>query len=372
METAAVTNLPPNVTPDMLRADFWLDRAPDADTPLIASEETAAFNAGVYTTLDITAVLDVPDVLPRSLIEAEMRAYMPQSTLYGAKGEVIPPSIFERRLYDACIDGDPVSVRFGLVTQRTDVRAFPLACICLRDPFDFAIDRIQETTVDVGWPVAVVAIDPNETNYFCLTPHYWGWVRAEHVALGLRKQAAYHVTAEPFVVTIASQGMISLGTWDGRLTSQMGTHLPLTEGGNLPNETPDYWCLRLPVYAEEAESSYIYPQEGIVSRHMGDFHLGYLPPTLRSVFTQAFKLLGERYTWGGSRMGIFGRDCSRMIRDVYATTGVQLPRNGDQQAQVCREIVAFTPEMDDAARKAALVEQVPPGAILELAGHVML
>lgn len=373
MDTAAQIHFPPNVTPEMLHAEFWLDRVPDPDAPLIAPEQIAAFNARVHETLRIPAVLDVPDELPRALIEAKMRAYMPQRTMYGAKGEIIPQAVFEKRLYDAQIDGDPVSVRFGLITQRTSVRAFPLARICLRDPFDYAFDRLQETTVDVGWPVAVIATNGREeTSYFCLTPHYWGWVRADHVELGPREQATYHVTREPFVVSVASRGTISLGTWGSQLTCQMGTRLPLTEGENLPNETPDYWCLRLPVYAKEADSAYIYPQEGIVSRHMGDFHLGYLPPTLRSIFTQAFTLLGERYAWGGSRMGIFGRDCSRTIRDVYATTGIQLPRNGDQQAKVCRKVVDFTPDMDGNARRTALIEQVPPGAILELPGHVML
>ncbi len=112
--------------------------------------------------------------------------------------------------------------------------------------------------------------------------------------------------------------------------------------------------------------------EGYTADDAGQFSNGYLSPTLSSIVTQAFKLLGERYAWGGSRMGIFGRDCSRMIRDVYATTGVQLPRNGEQHAQVCHEVVAFIPEMEDDGRRAALVKGVPPGAILECPGHVML
>jgi cell wall-associated NlpC family hydrolase len=78
---------------------------------------------------------------------------------------------------------------------------------------------------------------------------------------------------------------------------------------------------------------------------------------------QAFKMLGEPYAWGGSRMGIFGRDCSRFTRDIYATTGLILPRNGSQQQRVCPTQIVFTLDMADADRKTALCEKAAPGAI---------
>ena len=138
----------------------------------------------------------------------------------------------------------------------------------------------------------------------------------------------------------------------------MGTRLPLI------GETSAIYQTLLPL----AHESPI--MQGAARKD--DFAVGYLPPTRRTLFTQAFKMLGEPYAWGGSRFGIFGRDCSRFIRDVYATTGIYLPRNGGQQGQVGHATAVFTPDMDASARKTLLVDSVSPGAILQLPGHVML
>lgn len=346
--------LPPLVTPDMLNPDFWLARAAGADNVLLSPGEMATFNAAVHTRLGIPPVVDLPDSLPRDEIEAHMRAYLPSHPLYGVSGTLLAPAWFENLLHEARFNG----VRFGLAIRRTDVRAFPTAALCLRDPFAFALDRIQETTIDVGWPVAPVAEDASGHWVFCLTPHYWGWVRAEHIALGSREAVSEYVNTEPFVTVTASRALVALPT-DGGITPQMGTRLPL-------EDSVDSVCrVSIPRRASDGRLSFA---EGITR----DVTPGYRPCTRRTVFEQAFMLLGEPYAWGGSRLGIFGRDCSRFVRDSYAVTGIRLPRNGSQQAVVCAEQAAFDPDMPDAARKAALIERVSPGAILVLPGHVMV
>lgn len=360
-------HIPPDVTPDMLQPEFWLERAADPDAVLMDSGAVETFNTHVSEMLAIPRVLELPDMLPREEVAARMAAHIPTMTLYTADGRPEHKAFFENCLRDAYPKHDPVSVRFGLVIQRTEVRAFPTSCVYTRDPFDFAFDRLQETTIDLGWPVAIVAEDDSRGKwFFCLTPLYWGWVRAAHIATGSRNDIAANTTSEPFIVTIASRGLIG----QTGCTPQMGTRLPLVEDINEKKEPPEFWRLRLPARRDHDGS--LFPAEGIAPTRSGDFHLGYLPLTLRSLFTQAFKMLGESYAWGGSRMGIFGRDCSRFIKDVYATTGVILPRNGSQQGQVCRTAVTFTPDMNDNDRQAALVESVSPGAILVFPGHVML
>jgi hypothetical protein len=209
----------------MLQPEFWLDRVSDPDAVLMGSDAIEAFNARVYEVLDIPHVFDLPDNLPRDDVVVRMAAYTPTGTLYTAEGDPAHRSFFEKRLKDAHPKSDPVPVRFGLVTQRTDVSAFPTPFVYTRDPFDFAFDRLQETTIDIGWPVAVVG----EVGYkgkwlFCLTPQYWGWVRTAHIAIGTRAEAAYNGSREPFIVTIASRGLIDC------CAPQMGTRLPLIEG----------------------------------------------------------------------------------------------------------------------------------------------
>lgn len=354
--------LAPHVTLDHLDAAFWLDRAPDPDVPLLAPDQIAGFNAQVYERLNIPPVLSLPDALPRVEVEAPMRAFLPGQTHYNAEGQPVQPEVFERAL-ESMLKGlaDPLPVRFGLVTRRTDVRAFPTGGVITSRPFDYALDRLQETTVDVGWPVAILVTTPDDQWAFGLTPLYWGWLRLDHLVPGRREMIAAYATAEPFIVTTAAWGgLISLVSGQP-LAAQMGTRLPLIE------ETPEVYHTLLPSVTG-TEAAIV--AAGAARRE--DFSPDYLPFTLRTLFTQAFALLGEPYAWGGSRFGLAGRDCSRLVQDVYAVAGVRLPRNGDQQAQSCRPAAVFTPDMDEATRRALLVDAVPPGAILELRGHVMV
>jgi hypothetical protein len=349
--------LAPHVTVDMLDAAFWLERALDPDAPLLAPEQITAFNARVHDVLGIPPVLSLPDTLPCDEVVAQMRAYIPNRVLYDMKGQPVEPASFEKMPAQVMdILSDPVRVHFGLATQCANVRAFPTAAIYTSKPFDYAFDRFQETTVDVGWPVAIVGTSHNEDLFFCLTPLYWGWIhRAYVVSLGDREILASYTTAEPFIMTTASWGGLVNVLTGQAFTSQMGTRLPLA------GETGEVYETRLPA-----------PHFAPGYTRKDDFAVGYLPLTVRSLFTQAFRLLGEPYAWGGSRFGVFGRDCSRMVQDVYATTGVRLPRNSDQQGRACYPTAIFTPDMDDETRRVTLVEKVSPGALLELPGHIVM
>jgi len=340
----------------MNNAPFWIERLPEPDRPL--SDEITAFNRRVYTTLGIPAILDLPNVLPRAEVEAQMRAFIPSNPRYDAAGQLLTPAFFEQFL-DPITLPDPVPVRLGLITQWTTVRALPTAQVITSRPFEYALDRIQETSVDWGWPVAVLAA--SGAWCFGLTPLYWGWMRTDHIAYTTREQIAAYAQADPYVVTISGRGLVALA--DDGITPQMGTRLPLHA------KTDQVYQLAVP---QRLPDGMLHMADGFASRETGEFHDNYLPCTQRTLFTQAFKLLGEPYAWGDARMGIFGRDCSRFVQDVYGVTGIRLPRNGDQQARVCRTQAVFTPEMTDEMRRALLVEQVMPGALLFLPGHVML
>ena len=100
-----------------------------------------------------------------------------------------------------------------------------------------------------------------------------------------------------------------------------------------------------------------------------DVSIGFLSYTARNFYRQVFKLEGYPYGWGD----LFdGRDCSRLVMDVFSTFGFNMPRNSRRQA-------AFNP----AGRKdtAGLSEKDKIGiikslggrpALLYMPGHIML
>jgi cell wall-associated NlpC family hydrolase len=85
-----------------------------------------------------------------------------------------------------------------------------------------------------------------------------------------------------------------------------------------------------------------------------------LAPTRASLAQSAFELLGERYAWGDSRLGQFGRDCSRLVKDVYASIGITLARNADEQEAT----LPLAPQQD--------LQTLQLGDLLFIPGHVML
>ena len=56
----------------------------------------------------------------------------------------------------------------------------------------------------------------------------------------------------------------------------------------------------------------------------------------RRVIEEALRYRGTPYVYGGNSRG--GVDCSGLVRNCYATTGVQLPRRASEQARIGQEV----------------------------------
>ena len=353
----------PNVTPEMLLADFWLERVPAPDAPRLDAAAIAAYNTSVPDVIGVPPVLDLPDRIAADVVRAALPAF-PDAPRYDADGALFSPSYWDTLRGVMALDAlpDEITPRFGVAVRRTAVRDFPTDRIALKAPGDLPFDRFSETTIDVGWPVAVVHQSTNGW-IFALTPHYWGWLHRADVALADRATVAEFVNAPSFAVAIAPWAELAVAGGGKPATIQMGTRLPLESSGALilPRRAPDGGLT--------FTQGYPLPDfpGGIPA-----WHTGYLPASPRALLDQAFKLLGEPYAWGGMRLGRPGRDCSRLTRDVWATTGILLPRNSGQQGRIGRTVATFPADEAPPDRAARLSASGAPADLLLLPGHVML
>ena len=95
----------------------------------------------------------------------------------------------------------------------------------------------------------------------------------------------------------------------------------------------------------------------------------FLPLTGRTILTQAFKLYGAPYGWGGLKGGW---DCSSFLRDVFLTMGVTLPRNSGAQSRI-GEVLATFPNKEKEEKKREFLDQALPAAtFVKLDNHIML
>jgi hypothetical protein len=93
-----------------------------------------------------------------------------------------------------------------------------------------------------------------------------------------------------------------------------------------------------------------------------------LPFTPRHVARLSRELAGEPYGWGG----LGGkRDCSALVRDIFAPFGLWLPRNSSEQA-VAGKFTSFR-NLSSAEKEALIVrEGAPWRTLLWTPGHIML
>jgi hypothetical protein len=345
----------------MLDAAFWLARAGDSEASILDPVGIAAFNADVRRVMAAPAIADLPATLDGEAVRAAIPP-RPETAYYDVTGAPLSGAAWQTIEANTGAVPDRVTLRFGLTTRRCGLRSFPTASPALKEPGQFAFDRFQETAIDAGWPVAAAHTSTDGAWPFVRTPLNWGWLPAGCVAFTDRDTVQAFAAGEPFVVAAASRAGVAMP--DGaHVLVQMGTRLPLAGR--------DAVAMRVGVPRRDAGGR-LALAEGYIAAGDDAWHEGYMPCTLRTVFERAFSLLGEGYAWGGSRVDVFGRDCSRLVKDVWATAGVLLPRNSGEQGRVGVTVARFEPGDSPSRRAEILASQVPPGALLILPGHVML
>lgn len=354
----------PHVRPEMLLADYWLNRIPQPDTPLLTPDEAGVFNARVHTTVGLPPVFSLPESIPADEVRQHLMA-VPSNACYDVDGTPIPQSTWESIHANIAADTipDPAPVRWALTTRYAPLRTLPTDLTALKNPTDLPFDRLQESSLDIGWPVAVLHSTVDGEWIFGLTPGYWGWLRAQHVAFTDFQTASDFVNADPALMVQAAWGDIALPGGAHHRPAKMATRLPLLGEHN---------GLHQVLVPRVDAAGQLDPTVGYVATVDPDWVEGLLPLTLRTVITQAFKPLGEPYAWGGMRLGRTGRDCSRLVWDAWASAGIYLPRNSNTQAAVGITVAHFDPDEPNSMRLAQIERAVPPGALLFLPGHVML
>lgn len=361
-------SLVPGTSADMNTPGYWIGQHPDPDRQVMTYTEIAAFNA--QTLKNDNSIADIAtfnDTVSGEKLKAELSArlgFIKVSGYYLAGGKQ-PDKTWWKRLKDNLNLGaieSQVTVRFGLITGFSDQRALPLTQGLYRKDSNLSLDRLQENTLDIAAPVAVLHQSRDGLWLYVAAATTRGWVRADRVALCEHDILKDYIWSEKIAIVTAANADIfadeNLRIFVGRV--QMGAKLTVLEDSDakkfrvlVPTRNQDGTCTMKAAYVQTSEA-----------------RLGYLPYTPRAIINQAFKLLHTPYGWGGQ----FGeQDCSRFLQEVFATVGLILPRNSAQQALVGRLIYA-NPKKGAVGDKLTILSQhaIPALTILYMNGHIML
>ena len=219
-----------------------------------------------------------------------------------------------------------------MVTRRSYIKSYPTEDRIFKNPQDYDLDRLMETSVNICEPCLILHESKDKQWYFVKTYRYNGWIKKEYVAVGDKDSILKYLKAKDFLVVTGRRIYTGFNPFEKGISMvpiDMGVKLPLVEKEEVWETIYDmYPCGSYVVWFPMRlyDGSLKFTQT-LISRSE-DVHYGHLPYTEENIIRQSFKCLGERYGWGGE---FFGRDCSSLVVDVFSTMGLIIPRNTSQQ-----------------------------------------
>jgi cell wall-associated NlpC family hydrolase len=255
------------------------------------------------------------------------------------------------------LTGKNQKTRYALTINYTNQKIIPTQRSLLKKKNQIYFDRNQNSALDIATPVAILHSNYDGSWHYGIGPSSSGWIEDRDIAFGKRDEILNYLSSKNFIVTTSAKTAILIGG---------GYHDYLRMGVKLPSiMTIDDMTMVL-VPTRNKEGNLIFSNATLKTANV---HKGYLPYTQKNILAQAFKFLHMPYGWGG----MYGeQDCSKFLQEIYATTGLRIPRNSASQSNMGNAKVELNSFAKD-SRHQQLNEWGKAGvSILHLKGHIVL
>lgn len=364
----------PDVTPQMLQADYWIRKIKDPDRVILNTDQIKNFNRAIVGQLpdSVYNLADYPDSISRERLTGLIDYPFPTEPSYMGT-EAVGASYWQKLKEQMNLEGlqELNQIKYGFTVKRGNLKVYPTADIIGDEPGDPGFDLFQNSSILAAEPVVILHHSLDGQWYYVQMYNCGGWLPVEDVAVCDRNTWLDYQNEPDFLVVTGSRIRLDnepLLPEISEMEFTMGTRLPLVEPGELPDSIRDRrvcqnYVVKLPVRNSSGQLEFTPAPIPISS----DVKVGYLPYTRANILRQAFKMQGERYCWGGM---LDGRDCSALVMELYRCFGFKLARNSDVQEASAGKTIKF--EGCSVAEREELLKKVSPGASLHFPGHEML
>ncbi len=345
-------------------AEFWINKTEQPNKAVMNEKEIEHFNDNIaYKQKRLNYFRDIPTTYSSIWIKEKMlKGFdgIKLSASYFEDGYKIPKSFYKEIKKEMNLDSlskKETQTRYALTVNYTDQKIIPTELSLLKKKSQIHFDRNQNSALDIATPLAIVYATKDGLWYYGVGPTSSGWVRSKDIAFGGRDEILDYLDSKNFVVTTATKTPLMIqGKYHDYM--RMGVRLPFLM--TIDNMT----MVMVPM--RDKDGKLILANATLKTENV---HKGYLPYTQRNILTQAFKFLHLPYGWGG----MYGeQDCSKFLQEVYATTGIQLPRNSTSQSEVGNNKI----ELEGLAKKSKHHKvkslALAGTSILHLKGHIVL
>jgi len=282
--------------------------------------------------------------------------------IYGENNLPLPPGWIEEMELKSNTEVYPLVHLPGITVVHASMRVLPTQRPVFYNPArpgeGFPFDYMQNTLLPAGTPVLITHLSSDREWALAETDFAAGWIRWSDLA----------IAADDFQQTYKGKPLAGFVVDDVRLTSMNG--MPLVSGRvgmALPmareQEYKDLLEVLVPVrdYSGRAKVA-------VAEVSKNDCQKMPFVPKAENFANILNSMIGQAYGWGGLYEN---RDCSALIRDVFAGFGLFLPRNSRDQARaghyISLEGLSGWEKQDLIARNGE-----PWLTILYMPGHVML
>lgn len=254
----------------------------------------------------------------------------------------------------------PNANKKAIITTTTAVRAVPTHKPMFNKSSGYPFDRWQNSLIFLGTPVLITHISQDKRFFHIQSGFVYGWVDARHVATLDNAQIKAIESAKSYVVPL-SDNVSVLDSANNFITeARIGQIFAVQSAKNTNENIALVVYLRLP--NGKAKQSVVYAKKSKFSAFP-------MIMSESSIATLINATLKQRYGWGGL---LENRDCSALVRDIFATFGLHLPRNSKAQAYYAKNSIDIS-KLNRAQKEAFIIENATPfKTLLWQSGHIML
>jgi hypothetical protein len=279
---------------------------------------------------------------------------------YGENLQLLKQDFFDEMLENANFDEYATLNAKAITLRAVDIRAFPTIKPLLKDPKiageGFPFDYLQNSTLQANKPIFISHYSKDKAWVYAFSSFASGWIKSSEIVF-LKKEYtdAWQKAQQIFLI----KENIPLYSTNGTFLfySKIGMMLAL-----ISENDKDFTALAISSYKN---LNPMFERVKISKNIANKSILKLNRESLTNIMSEIFK---SNYGWGG----IYGqRDCSSMLRDMYAPFGIWLPRNSSQQAKVGK--IISLDNMSDEEKITTIKEKaVPFQTLLYKKGHIVL
>lgn len=352
---------------NMKTAGFWISKLSNPDTVIMTKKEIKAFNEKTSgLKVNITDLKTYPDKINTldfiKTLEARL-ILMTSKQHFNEKFEQIPSEYFQLLQDNIDIDRNlnELQIRFAMTVKYGDIRIMPCADKIYSGVTSFDLDRLQEESLDLGVPLAVICQTKDKKWSYVIAPLEEGWIKTENLALTDKKTITKWIDTKKIAVITSTKADIFLDETmkDYFEYARMGSKFPLLS----KNKT--YICVQIP--SSDNAGNLVFKNAYIPKE---DINAGFLKYTQRNILTQAFKHLNSPYGWGGTNGE---QDCSSYLGQIFNCFGIILPETSFQKIKCGTLLKEFTSSDQPNQKEEFIINNTTAGlSFIYLPGHIML